>query len=157
MVNPADKTTVTELALYVKSALNIQAFWTARWIDLTGARLRGFDDAFHFWSAPWRRFPRASMRGMSKLVYSVHIEPLPKGGFYITVPALPECRTTATTFNVAIKTAKTQIEKCVKALARAGKPIPMESQTVRPLCLPIRASLPKKARVVLASQLKVKS
>ena len=94
---------------------------------------------------------------MSKLVYSVHIEPLPKGGFYISVPALPECRTTATTFNMAIKNAKTRIERRVKALARAGKPIPMESQTVRPLCLPIRVNLPKQARTVLASELKAQS
>ena len=97
------------------------------------------------------------MRGMSKVVYSVHIEPMPKGGFYISVPALPECRTTAPSFNAALKKSKTQIEKHVKALVRAGKSVPTESQNVRPLCLPIQVNLPKKARGVLASQLKTKS
>lgn len=94
---------------------------------------------------------------MSKAVYSVHIEPMPKGGFFITVPVLPECKTTAPSFNAALKKSKTQIEKHVKALVKAGKPVPTESQNVRPLCLPIRVNLPKKARAVLASQPKTKS
>jgi antitoxin HicB len=90
---------------------------------------------------------------MSKLVYSVHIEAMPRGGFYISVPALPECRTTAKTFDSALKKAKTQIEKHLKALAKARKPIPTEPQKVRPLCLPVTVSLPQKAKTVLASQL----
>ena len=93
------------------------------------------------------------MPAMSKLVYSVHIEPLPKGGFYITVPALPECRTRAKTFNAALAKAKREIEKRLKTFAKARKAIPTESQRVRPLCLPIRVNLPKKAKAVLASQI----
>jgi antitoxin HicB len=93
------------------------------------------------------------MPAMSKLVYSVHIEPMPKGGFYITVPALPKCRTTAKTFNTAVKKSKTEIEKHLKSLAKSRRPIPTESQHVRPLCLPIRVDLPRKARPVLASDL----
>jgi predicted RNase H-like HicB family nuclease len=94
-----------------------------------------------------------NMRGMSKLVYSVHIEPLPKTGFYITVPALPQCRTTAKSFDSALKKARIQIEKHLKALVKARKPIPMESQKVRPLCLPIRVNLPPGARTILSSEL----
>lgn len=90
---------------------------------------------------------------MSRLVYSVHIEPLTRAGFFITVPALPECQTTAKSFDAALKKAKTQIEKHLKALVKAGKPIPMESQKVRLLCLPIRVNLPKRARAILASEL----
>ena len=66
------------------------------------------------------------MPAMSKLVYSVHIEPIPKRGFYITVPALPECRTTAKSFDAAPDKAKKCIEKYLKALVKAGKPVPME-------------------------------
>jgi predicted RNase H-like HicB family nuclease len=94
------------------------------------------------------------MRGMSKLVYSVYIEPLPKGGFYITIPAFPECRSRAKTFDSALKKARLEIENHLKMLAKARKPIPTESQNVRPLCLPIRVELPRKARTVLTSQLR---
>jgi predicted RNase H-like HicB family nuclease len=93
------------------------------------------------------------MASMSRLVYSVHIEPLPKGGFYITVPALPECWTTAPSFDSALRKAKNHIEKHLKMLVRADKPIPTEPQTVRPLCLPIRVNMPGGAKTVLASQL----
>ncbi len=93
------------------------------------------------------------MAGMSRLVYSVHIEPTPKGCFYITVPALPECWTTAKTFDSALNKAKVHIETHLKALARAGRPIPKHAQNVPPLCLPIRVNLPKGAKTVLASEL----
>ena len=93
-----------------------------------------------------------NMPGMSKVVYSVHIEPS-KAGFYVTVPGLPECRTTARTFDLALNKAKTHIQKFLKSLTKARKQIPIESQKVPPLCLPIEVTLPKGARTILASDL----
>ena len=90
---------------------------------------------------------------MSKLVYSVHVESMPKGGFYITVPALPACRTTARTFDSALSKAKSLIENHLKVLARRHETIQTECQGIPPLCLPIRVNLPKGAKTTLASEL----
>lgn len=96
-------------------------------------------------------FGRGSIRGMSKVVYSVHVEPMQNGGFYISVPALLDCRSTAKTFDSALKKAKTLIEKHLKVLAHRRKPIPVERQDVPPVCLPIKVNLPKGAATVPAS------
>ena len=90
---------------------------------------------------------------MSLLYYFVHIEPVPQKGFYVSVPALPICRIWARTFDAALKQAKNQIEKHLKALVKTGKAIPIESQKVRPLCLPIHVNLPKGAKTILSSAL----
>lgn len=95
----------------------------------------------------------SNMRHMSKRVFSVHIEPIPQGGFYVTVPAFSKCRMTAKTLESALRKAKAQIEKHLITLAKARQPIPTESQAVRPLCLPIRVNLPRGARTILASKL----
>ena len=98
-------------------------------------------------------FSHGNIGRMAKLIYSVHIEPMPKGGFYVTVPAIPECRTTAKSFDASITKVTRVIEKHVAAMAKAGKRIPTEDQKMRPLCLPIRVTLPKGAKTILASKL----
>ena len=90
---------------------------------------------------------------MSKVVYSGHIEPMPKGGFYITVPVPPDCRWTARSFDLALNKAKKQIETHLRFQLRARKRIPIECQKVRPVCVPINVNLPKGAETVLASVL----
>ena len=60
---------------------------------------------------------------MSKLVYSLHIELLPKGGFYINVPALPECRTTAKTFDSALNTPPTNPSPAPGTLTKLGRQV----------------------------------
>src|SRR5579862_1434095 len=85
-----------------------------------------------------RDFPHGSIGRMAKIIYLVHVEPMPDGGFYAIVPSIPECRTIARSFDAAIAKITRAIETHLRGLAKAGKPIPTEEQKVRPLCLPIR-------------------
>lgn len=90
---------------------------------------------------------------MSKLVFSVHIEPMRGGGFLATIPAIPECQTTAKTFDSSIAKITRLLKAHLRNLAKAGKPIVIEQQKFRPLCLPIRVNLTRGAQTVLASRL----
>lgn len=96
------------------------------------------------------------MPAMSKVVYFVHVEALENGGFYVSAPALAGCVAKAKTFDAALKAAKIGIQKHIRTLAKAHKPIPTEPQRVRPLCVPVKVDLPKGAKVILASQLALK-
>jgi len=83
------------------------------------------------------------MRSMSLLTYSIHIERADEGGFYVFVPALPGCQTQARTFEEALVKAKMCIESFLEALAKADEPIPIESQTTRPVCVLIQVNAPE--------------
>jgi predicted RNase H-like HicB family nuclease len=96
---------------------------------------------------------RDSIRAMAMLLYSIHIEPIPQGGFYVIVPVIPECRTTAKSFDLCLSKIRHLIEKHLSSLAKAGRLIPTEQQKVRPLCLPVQVKLPQGAKTILASKL----
>ena len=83
---------------------------------------------------------------MSKATYHVHLELTAKGNFTVTVPKLPGCRVTAATFEQALEAAKSAIEDHLKMLNTAGKAIPVESSTARPLCFHLAVEAPKRKR-----------
>jgi predicted RNase H-like HicB family nuclease len=80
---------------------------------------------------------------MSKTTYLVHLELTRKGGFVVTVPSLPGCQATAATFAQVIDAAKAAIEARLKALAKIGAAIPVESKNSQPVCLHVAAEVPK--------------
>lgn len=76
------------------------------------------------------------------LTYTVHIEHTDQGGFNVFVPALPGCQTQTVTFEDPLDRAKECIEVFLEALDRAGEPIPLEPQKIRPLCIGVRVKAP---------------
>lgn len=60
------------------------------------------------------------------MTFTIELEPLDKGGFAVSVPALPGCVTWGTSFEHAVAMAKEAIELWVSTLQELGEPIPEE-------------------------------
>ncbi len=76
----------------------------------------------------------------------MHFELKKRGRFHVTVPKLPGCQFMAPNFARALDVAKQRIEAHLKSLAKAGKPIPIESRTAPALCHPIKVNFPRPTR-----------
>lgn len=63
---------------------------------------------------------------MSSHLYTVEIEPLKEGGYFVTVPALPGCMTQGETYEEALSMAEDAIRLWVDTLKRRGEPVPVE-------------------------------
>lgn len=63
---------------------------------------------------------------MKTLVYTIQLEPLEEGGFFVSVPALPGCCTQGETYEHAIAMAEDAIRLWVETLAKNGESIPEE-------------------------------
>lgn len=74
------------------------------------------------------------------LTYRIHLEPEPEGGFTVTVPALPGCITWGESYEHALEMARECIEGFLEALAKAGDPIPRE--TDKPLDVLVSVNYP---------------
>ncbi len=79
---------------------------------------------------------------MKEHIYTINIEPAEEGGFNVFVPLLPGCVTQGKTYEEAVIMAKECIEGFLEALAKAGKPIPEESQPTVPMRLGIQVMAP---------------
>lgn len=65
---------------------------------------------------------------MPEYTYTANIEPLEKGGFMVSVPALPGCFSYGKTYEVAIEMAREAIEIHVDGLLKHGQPVPREPE-----------------------------
>jgi antitoxin HicB len=77
------------------------------------------------------------------LTYTIHLQPLPEGGYFVTVPALPGCMTQADTYEQAVEMAKEAIEGYIAVLLEDGDPIPMESEPPTTVAVGVRVDLPQ--------------
>jgi antitoxin HicB len=66
---------------------------------------------------------------MQGLRYTVVLESAEEGGYTVTVPALPAVVTEGETFEEAIEMAKEAISCYLEALAKEGRPLPIEGQS----------------------------
>jgi antitoxin HicB len=72
--------------------------------------------------------------------YSIVVDPDPdKGGFTVTVPALPGCITQGETVEECVAHAKEAITVYLEELAEAGDPIPEEKEAPRLLKVTVAA------------------
>jgi antitoxin HicB len=79
---------------------------------------------------------------MEPIVYSIELEALEKGGFSVTVPALPGCVTWGESFDHAVSMAKEAIEMWIEDLSERGEPIPDEHRAARPVKLGVQVRRP---------------
>jgi len=79
---------------------------------------------------------------MSELTYTIELAPLEKGGFSVTVPALPGCVTWGTTFDHAVQMAREAIELWLEAIYERGEPIPEERKIAPPVTLGVQVRRP---------------
>lgn len=63
---------------------------------------------------------------MKSLVYTVNIEPVEEGGYFVSVPALPGCFTQGETYDEAMRMAEDAIRLWVETLEKNGEPVPHE-------------------------------
>ena len=82
---------------------------------------------------------------MEPMTYTIELEPLEKGGFAVTVPALPGCVTWGTSFDHAVAMAREAIEVWLESLQELGRPIPEERTTLRPVTVGIQVRRPAMA------------
>ncbi len=61
-----------------------------------------------------------------RLTYTIRIEPVEEGGYFVTVPALPGCMTQGETYENAMAMAEEAIALWVETLVRDGKPVSVE-------------------------------
>ncbi|MBI2888338.1 MAG: type II toxin-antitoxin system HicB family antitoxin [Candidatus Liptonbacteria bacterium] len=80
----------------------------------------------------------------NEYAYTVNIESGEKGGFVVSVPALPGCFTQGRTYNEALANAEECIEGFLEALIKAGQPIPTETPHP-PLSVIVRVPVPVSA------------
>lgn len=66
---------------------------------------------------------------MTPFAYTIHLEPLEEGGYFVSVPALPGCCTQGETYEEALEMAGDAITLWLEALAIQGKPIPHEPES----------------------------
>ena len=70
---------------------------------------------------------------MKTLVYRIHLQPEPEGGYTVTVPTLPGCVTWGRDYDHAMEMAKECIGGYLEALVKAGQPVPIESSLTEPI------------------------
>jgi predicted RNase H-like HicB family nuclease len=75
------------------------------------------------------------------LVYNVHLEPEPEGGFTVTVPTLPGCVTWGRDYRHALEMAEDAIQCVLASMAKAGEAIPEEQQPLPDVS--VRVALPE--------------
>ncbi len=71
--------------------------------------------------------------------YSVVVDPDPKGGYTVTVPALPGCITQAETIDECIAHAQEAIALYLEDLVASGEPIPEENEHPQLLLVTVEA------------------
>lgn len=69
---------------------------------------------------------------MKALVYTVQLEPIEEGGYFVTVPALPGCCTEGQTIEEALFMAEDAIRLWVEHLVSRGEAIPVEPAPTAP-------------------------
>jgi antitoxin HicB len=79
---------------------------------------------------------------MEPMTYTIELEALEKGGFSVTVPALPGCVTWGDTFDHAVAMAKEAIELWLEEMTERGEPIPEEHTGARPVKLGVHVRRP---------------
>jgi len=79
---------------------------------------------------------------MEEVTYTIELEALEKGGFSVTVPALPGCVTWGDSFDHAVAMAREAIELWLEELMDNGKPIPEERNAARPVKLGVHVRKP---------------
>lgn len=77
------------------------------------------------------------------LIYTIHLQPLDEGGYFVSVPALPGCMTQADTYEQAVDMAREAIEGYIAILVEDGEPIPTEPDPQATLAIGVRIDLPK--------------
>lgn len=77
---------------------------------------------------------------MKTLAYTVRLEPLEDGSYFVTVPALPGCCTQGETYDEALAMAEDAIGLWVATLAKNGKPIPEETASIAPVLARVRVN-----------------
>ncbi|HEX3799316.1 MAG TPA: type II toxin-antitoxin system HicB family antitoxin [Verrucomicrobiae bacterium] len=82
---------------------------------------------------------------MEPLTYTIKLEALDRGGFSVTVPALPGCVTWGETFDHAVAMAREAIELWLEEIIELGEPIPEERGEARPITLGVHVSRPNLA------------
>lgn len=68
--------------------------------------------------------------------------PLPRGGYTVTVPALPAVITEGDTYEDAVAMAQDAIACYLEALAKEVRAIPIEKERGRPLSARVRVAVP---------------
>ena len=77
---------------------------------------------------------------MSNYQYTIILHPDPeKGGYTVTVPALPGCVTQGETIEEAIAMAKDAIRLYVEALIAEGEPVPQEREHPQAIIIDVAA------------------
>jgi len=81
---------------------------------------------------------------MKRYTYTIEIHPAdPREiGYWVSVPALPGCFTQGDTYEDALVNAEEAIIGHIEALAKAGHPIPHESDVPSRLVIAVGLSLP---------------
>lgn len=73
--------------------------------------------------------------------YRAIFEPLAEGGYMVTFPSLPGCVTYGETIEEAVKMAHECAEGFIEALAKLGRPIPRETETLDRMGLMLKLNL----------------
>ncbi|MDZ4861511.1 MAG: type II toxin-antitoxin system HicB family antitoxin [Candidatus Hydrogenedentes bacterium] len=66
------------------------------------------------------------METLRTVSYTVNLQPIEDGGFFVTVPALPGCVTQGETLEEALMMATDVIQAWVESLVKGGEPVPVE-------------------------------
>lgn len=82
---------------------------------------------------------------MQEVTYTVHIDPAEEGGFWAYVPALPGCFTQGETIEQVVAMAHEAVAGFVEALAKLGKPIPIEKTHPRHSTFNVAVKMPARA------------
>ena len=73
------------------------------------------------------------MKKQSLLSYTVLFEPVPEGGYIVTVPALPGCVTEGDTLEEAREMAVDAIKCYCESLLKDGEPLPVDVELPEPV------------------------
>lgn len=77
---------------------------------------------------------------MKSLVYTVNIEPVEEGGYFVSVPALPGCFTQGETYDEAMLMAEDAIRLWVETLEKNGESVPQEPLPSGPSSILLRVA-----------------
>ena len=79
---------------------------------------------------------------MEAMTYTIELQALERGGFSVTVPALPGCVTWGDTFDSAVTHGKEAIGLWLEAMAEHGEPIPEEHNAARSVKIGVQVRRP---------------